>query len=353
MLVDLDDEKVARGMSIIEKTLADGVAARDLHRGRGRRDSRQRITGTSRFEDLAAVDLVVEAVFEDIDDQEARVPPARRGLPPRRDPRDQHVVVRRHRARGGDDAAGARGRAALLLPSGEEPARRGRRRTGDRPGRVSARLALQEVLGKTPIASSDSYGFIVNRFFLPWLNEAVRMLDEGVADTATIEEAAKQAFGIGMGPFELMNVTGVPIALHTATTLGRAFGPMYEAPALLARAGGVGQALGDRRHARRREVHVGGGSAGGGRVLRRGRARRRGGGHDRGHRHRRARRAALAARPVRDDEPLGIERAGDLVAAFAARWNLPMPGTLARQARRGPAVPLHARDRTSPTASRR
>ena len=92
---------------------------------------------------------------------------------------------------------------------------------------------LQEAIGKTPIASSDSYGFIVNRFFLPWLIEAVRMLEEGVAGTATIDEAAKKMFGIGMGPFELMNVTGVPIALHAATTLGRAFGPLYDAPALL------------------------------------------------------------------------------------------------------------------------
>ena len=93
---------------------------------------------------------------------------------------------------------------------------------------------LQEALGKTPIASSDSYSFIVNRFFLPWLTEAVRILEEGGTNTATIDEAAKQAFGIGMGPFELMNVTGVPIALHAATTLGRAFGPMSRStPALL------------------------------------------------------------------------------------------------------------------------
>ena len=41
---------------------------------------------------------------------------------------------------------------------------------------------LQEALGKTPIASSDSYGFIVNRFFLPWLTEAVRMLRRGWRD---------------------------------------------------------------------------------------------------------------------------------------------------------------------------
>ncbi|MEZ5066640.1 MAG: 3-hydroxyacyl-CoA dehydrogenase NAD-binding domain-containing protein [bacterium] len=87
--------------------------------------------------------------------------------------------------------------------------------------------AFAEATGKTPIRSADSPGFVVNRFFVPWINEAVRLLDEGVADIATIEAAAKAAFRIGMGPFELMNVTGVPIALHAATTLGERLGPFY------------------------------------------------------------------------------------------------------------------------------
>ena len=59
-----------------------------------------------------------------------------------------------------------------------------------------------------------------------------------------MEAAAKKAFGIGMGPFELMNVTGVPIALHAATTLGRAFGPLYAPPALLRQQVRVGRAVG-------------------------------------------------------------------------------------------------------------
>jgi enoyl-CoA hydratase/3-hydroxyacyl-CoA dehydrogenase len=88
------------------------------------------------------------------------------------------------------------------------------------------------MMGKTPIASADASGFIVNRFFVPWLNEAVRLLEEGAADIPTIEAAAKKSFGAGMGPFELMNVTGVPIAMHAANTLGSAFGPFY-APAPL------------------------------------------------------------------------------------------------------------------------
>src|SRR4029079_17246691 len=71
------------------------------------------------------------------------------------------------------------------------------------------------------------------RFFAPWLTHAVRLLEDGVASAATIDAAAKQAFGIGMGPFELMNVTGLPIAVHTARTLEAAFGPLYAPPRLL------------------------------------------------------------------------------------------------------------------------
>src|SRR5207302_1683545 len=80
------------------------------------------------------------------------------------------------------------------------------------PEVVRRAWTLQERMRKIPIASRDAYGFIVNRFFVVWMMEAVRMLEEGIANEATIDAIAKEAFGIGMGPFELMNVTGIPIA---------------------------------------------------------------------------------------------------------------------------------------------
>ena len=86
---------------------------------------------------------------------------------------------------------------------------------------------LQEQIGKVPVESKDSPGFIVNRFFVPWLNEAMRILNDGVADIATIEAAAKETFLIGMGPFELMNVTGAPITFHAANTLANELGEFY------------------------------------------------------------------------------------------------------------------------------
>ncbi|MHB8633595.1 MAG: 3-hydroxyacyl-CoA dehydrogenase/enoyl-CoA hydratase family protein [Thermoplasmatota archaeon] len=94
---------------------------------------------------------------------------------------------------------------------------------------ASVELATKFVkrAGKTAIRTADAPGFCVNRFFVPWVNEACRLLGEGVS-IPTIEAAAKDAFGIAMGPFELMNVTGVPVSLHAQSTLHRELGAFYE-----------------------------------------------------------------------------------------------------------------------------
>ncbi len=90
-----------------------------------------------------------------------------------------------------------------------------------------AAWAIQERSAKNPIESQDAPGFIVNRFFVPWLNESMRLVESGLTNIATVEWAAKKAFKIGLGPFELMNVTGVPITLHAATTLEAQLGAFY------------------------------------------------------------------------------------------------------------------------------
>ncbi len=114
------------------------------------------------------------------------------------------------------------------------------------PGRETSKEALglarkySAVTSKTDIETADAPGFAVNRFFVPWLNESVRILHEGIADIPTIDAAAKEAFKIGMGPFELMNVTGVPIAYHSTQTLGQELGKFYETCPLLKEQAGKG-----------------------------------------------------------------------------------------------------------------
>ncbi|MBW1782614.1 MAG: enoyl-CoA hydratase/isomerase family protein [Deltaproteobacteria bacterium] len=95
------------------------------------------------------------------------------------------------------------------------------------PETVSACRQFAQLTGKTDILVKDAPGFAVNRFFVPWLNEATRILEAGIADIPTIDKAAMEAFGIGMGPFKLMNVTGIPIAHHSCESLADKLGPFY------------------------------------------------------------------------------------------------------------------------------
>ena len=80
--------------------------------------------------------------------------------------------------------------------------------------------------GKDAITTKDTYGFAVNRFFVPWLNESCKMLEEGLGTIPEIDTICMKTFNIGMGPFALMNATGVPIALHAQKTLEN-YGPSY------------------------------------------------------------------------------------------------------------------------------
>ncbi len=98
---------------------------------------------------------------------------------------------------------------------------------------VDAVERLSYLLRKVPIRTLDRAGFAVNRFFVPYLNEATRLYEESVASMATIEETGRELFGATLGPFELMNVTGIPIAFHAETSLAEAFGPAYGPSKLL------------------------------------------------------------------------------------------------------------------------
>lgn len=229
VLVDLDDEKVARGMGIIQSTLAKGVE-RGIFRPEQVDKILDNVSGTSDWTALGDVDLVIEAVFEDL------------GV-------KQQVFKRLGEVTKSTCILGTNTSSfyvkdvAAVTPHPERvvglhyfyhPAMNrlveviGHEST-DRAA-YDAAWAAQEAIGKTPIDSADAPGFVVNRYFVPWINEAVRLLEEGVADIATIDWAAKKAFRIGMGPFELMNVTGVPIAMHAANTLGQELHAFY-APA--------------------------------------------------------------------------------------------------------------------------
>ncbi len=80
---------------------------------------------------------------------------------------------------------------------------------------AKACIELAKSLGKEYIeVRSDSPGFVVNRLMVPHLMEAINLLQSGVASVEDIDKAAKLGLNYPMGPFELMDLTGIDIALH-------------------------------------------------------------------------------------------------------------------------------------------
>ena len=103
-------------------------------------------------------------------------------------------------------------------------------------------VGLARRLGKTPVVVNDSPGFVVNRVLMPYLREAILLLDEGYAVLDI--DAAMRRFGMPMGPFEVVDEVGLDVAQKVAGVLSRAFPErMAESPALdkLVAAGRLGR----------------------------------------------------------------------------------------------------------------
>ena len=77
--------------------------------------------------------------------------------------------------------------------------------------------------GKVPVVAKDTPGFIVNRVARPFYSEAIRVLEEGIADTATIDWAMKEIGGFRMGPFELMDLIGNDVNYAVTESVFEAF----------------------------------------------------------------------------------------------------------------------------------
>jgi len=92
-------------------------------------------------------------------------------------------------------------------------------------------MALARQLGKIPVLVQDRPGFLVNRLLLPYLNEAVRLL-EGGQRIGDIDRALTD-FGMPVGPFALLDLVGLDIAAHVAEVLHRTFGERMEPSMLL------------------------------------------------------------------------------------------------------------------------
>ncbi len=88
---------------------------------------------------------------------------------------------------------------------------------------VQSILALMKKWGKKPVLAKDTPAFIVNRLARPFYGEAIRMMEEGIADCATIDWAMKTFGQFKMGPFELMDYIGHDVNYVVTETVFAAF----------------------------------------------------------------------------------------------------------------------------------
>ena len=218
-MVDREEQYVARGRSIIENFLSEAIERRIFSQAEVDA-TLNRITGVIGVENTAVdTDLVIEAVFEDFDIKTA--------------------VFSTLDEVCGEDTILASNTSSLSVNALAEATGRPDRFVGLHffyhpaknrlieviPAETTSKETLDRTvqycrtLGKVVIVCKDRPGFVVNRFFVPWLNEACLLLEEGVANAAQIDAISRKAFRIGLGPFGLMNLTGPPIALHSTDYL--------------------------------------------------------------------------------------------------------------------------------------
>jgi enoyl-CoA hydratase/3-hydroxyacyl-CoA dehydrogenase len=226
ILADRDVQFVERGISNISKMLTEGVEKKVFTADQVK-TYLSNITGTANLEDLKSCDVIIEAIYENFG-AKTELFKMLDGIVG-----NETILATNTSSFSVNDLAGsvshperfigvhyfyhaAKNRLVEIIPGNK---------TSTDVFEAMKVFAVQS--GKDAITCRDAYGFVVNRYFVPWLNEACRLLEDNWTNIATIDDVCAKTFGIGMGPFALMNATGVPVAYHAQKTL-ETFGDFYK-----------------------------------------------------------------------------------------------------------------------------
>jgi 3-hydroxyacyl-CoA dehydrogenase/enoyl-CoA hydratase/3-hydroxybutyryl-CoA epimerase len=216
---DAKHEAVLKGLAAVRDVLKDALTKKRITRQQ-LDDQMSLVSGTVTYDGFERVDLVIEAVFEDLAVKHAVLRETERVLP-------THAVFATNTstipiARIAD--ASARPDRVIGMhffsPVPKMPLVEVIVTPRTAPEAVLTTVAFGRKLGKTVIVVNDSPGFFVNRILAPYVNEAGKMLDEGAAIDAV--DRALVDFGFPVGPITLIDEVGLDIA-------GKSGKIMYEA----------------------------------------------------------------------------------------------------------------------------
>lgn len=219
VLRDIEDSFVERGMKNIDKFLS-----RSVEKGKLQAVEKShilgRIKGTTDMADLKDVDFVIEAVLEDLDLKKKVFQELDELCRP------EVVLASNTSSMSLTEIAAATKRPNKVCGMhffNPAPIMRlveiiRGYFTSDETVAISTDLAKK--MGKVTVeVKKDSPGFIVNRIMIPHFLEAIKLVQEGIVSIEDVDTAVKNGLNYPMGPFELMDLTGIDIAYHVTDYL--------------------------------------------------------------------------------------------------------------------------------------
>lgn len=231
-LRDTELPRVGRGIAAARRALDERLKRRRLTRFEHARKVAL-LSGTTGLDGIANADLVIEAVFEDLGVKRRVVAEVQGAAPPRAifASNTSTIPIR-------DIAEGAPRPGRVLgmhffSPVEKMPLLEVIPHAGTDPDAVASAVRFGRKLGKTVIVVGDSPGFWVNRILTPYLNEAGRLLEEGVP--MEVIDRAATAFGFPVGPVTLLDEVGFDVAAKAGAVMHAAFGARLEPSGVMAR----------------------------------------------------------------------------------------------------------------------
>ena len=228
---EVSDELIAKGFGGIEKSLA-RFAEKGTITGDQQREIRGRLQGTTSFADLGDCDIIIEAIIENLGEKRKTYAELDRLCKP-------ETVF----------ASNTSSISITEMMTATSPDRQARFigmhffnpvplmklveviRTILTDEQVYERaIEFGKQLGKVPVRAGDKTGFIVNRLLVPYMLDAIRALEEGVASVVDIDAAMKLGCGYPMGPFTLGDFVGLDTTYYIAEIMFNEFREKRFAP---------------------------------------------------------------------------------------------------------------------------
>ena len=232
-LVDADNSNLQRGIAAVDSRWERQVAGGRKSEEIVSRFRAQLSPGS--LDDAAEADLVIEAIFENLEAKTALLA-ALAGIAP-----VQTIFASNTSSLSITALGRASGRPDRFVglhffnPVPALPLVEVVRGLGTSEETVATATAFAVSLGKTPVVVNDAPGFVANRILLPMINEAIFTLEEGVAPKEAIDEIMKLGMAHPMGPLALADLIGLDVCLDILQTLHRDFGDDKYRPAPLLR----------------------------------------------------------------------------------------------------------------------